>query len=599
MATTTIDVNKQSVLDLLKSGKEHPFVIPEYQRPYAWTEDEITTLFDDIWEFSLERGTTGGPKTYFLGSIVSYENENDEKEIIDGQQRITSLCLLLRAVFSKLEAEETKTDEVKNFINKIQPALWQEDELTGIVDRTKTHLRSEVATDEGNKILADILSKGYANPKAKDNYSKNFNKFIQLYEDKAVHSTHQIYHFINALLNHSILLPISADNQDTALTIFSTLNNRGLPLSDADIFKSLLYKQLDTKEKQTFVEQWKDLDESASKANETIQSLFYYHMFFLRAKEGDDKTTTPGIRKYYMEKGKNRLVPSIIGELENGLNLWKVVNSHDVIEEEPWSVNQDILKVLDCLTSYPNEFWKYPVQIFYNSYKYESDFEKTFLLFLRKLCVMLLARYIEVPTLNAVKPDILKLNMKITKTNQPDFSAGFKESYQGDVADPRFFAPHRNVIRMLLKILAYNNPNQKGLLPEKWEIEHIFPQKWDTAYFTLNKEEADIKLEHLGNKLPLEKAMNIRASNNYFAQKKIEYKKSSIAIAQEKGNSELTNWLLSDIDARDISLSKEIAGIFKNWVDDYKPEKPMSEDKGPSEEFLKQLEEYKKKGLIQ
>ena len=51
MATTTLNVNKQTVLGLLSSGQEIPFVIPEYQRPYSWGDDEITTLFDDLWNF--------------------------------------------------------------------------------------------------------------------------------------------------------------------------------------------------------------------------------------------------------------------------------------------------------------------------------------------------------------------------------------------------------------------------------------------------------------------------------------------------------------------------------------------------------------------
>lgn len=160
MATTNIDVNKQNVVDLLKSGKDHPFIIPEYQRPYAWSDDEIITLFDDLWEFSIERTTSESAKTYFLGSIVSFENDQGEKEIIDGQQRITSLFLLLRAVYTKLESEENKTKEINNFISKIQPALWLEDELTGEVDKTKTLLRSEVATDQGNEILRRILETG-------------------------------------------------------------------------------------------------------------------------------------------------------------------------------------------------------------------------------------------------------------------------------------------------------------------------------------------------------------------------------------------------------------------------------------------------------
>ena len=107
MSPANINVNKQSVLDLLKSGQETPFVIPEYQRPYSWSDDEIITLFEDLWEFSIERTHKDGAKSYFLGCVVSYE-ENGERQIIDGQQRITSLFLLLRAVFSMLERKTTK-----------------------------------------------------------------------------------------------------------------------------------------------------------------------------------------------------------------------------------------------------------------------------------------------------------------------------------------------------------------------------------------------------------------------------------------------------------------------------------------------------------
>ncbi|WP_239822393.1 DUF262 domain-containing protein [Streptococcus mitis] len=92
---TTIEVNKQTVKELLGSGKNKKFAIPEYQRPYAWTTDQIQTLFDDLVEY-----TSGEEKdsTYFLGTIVAYENDENEQEIIDGQQRITSLFLLLRAL---------------------------------------------------------------------------------------------------------------------------------------------------------------------------------------------------------------------------------------------------------------------------------------------------------------------------------------------------------------------------------------------------------------------------------------------------------------------------------------------------------------------
>ncbi len=101
---TSISVNKQTVEQLLGSGIKNPFVIPDYQRPYAWTDEQVETLFHDIWEFTETKGGTERENTYFLGSIVAFENADGEQEIIDGQQRITSLFLLLRAIYTKLTA---------------------------------------------------------------------------------------------------------------------------------------------------------------------------------------------------------------------------------------------------------------------------------------------------------------------------------------------------------------------------------------------------------------------------------------------------------------------------------------------------------------
>lgn len=606
MATANINVNKQNVLQLLTSGQEIPFVIPEYQRPYSWSDDEIITLFEDLWEFSIERTHSDGAKSYFLGCVVSYE-ENGERQIIDGQQRITSLFLLLRAVFSMLEKEDNKTDEVNNFIQKIKPALWKENEMTGKEDRSKILLRSEVVTDSGNLILRNILESGEADKYAKDNYSKNYNKFKELYIQKSQSSPNQIYHFVLALLNYSILLPITADDQETALTIFNTLNNRGLPLSDADIFKSYIYKKLDDTGKKAFINKWKKLETDAEKVNESIQSLFYYNMFYMRAREKDDKSTTPGVRKYYLDKNKNRLTPEVIDDLAVNLQLWKVINGREAVDGEEWSQNMDIRKILDSLSSYTNEFWKYPVSIFFMEHKDKANFEEIFLKFLRKLYVMLLTRYLEVPTINAVKVDILKLNVQIINNSHPEFYAGFEEKKLEDEyavnaekarTDKLIIAPHKNMVRMLLKVLAYQENTQTDLLPGYWEIEHIFPQTWDSKYYTLNEEEANEKLEHLGNKLPLEKKLNISASNNYFAKKKDRYKDSKIAIIKKLGDSTLDEWNLTNIDTNDTKVCEIIKGLLKAWVDEYeeKEDSPKTPEATPEE--LAMIKMLKEKGLI-
>ena len=175
---TTISINKQSVLELLKTGRMKPFIIPEYQRPYAWTNEQIETLFDDIWEFATTIGGLEQNGTYFLGSIVSFENEWQEQEIIDGQQRITSLFLLLRAIYTKLtNGDDANTDAAQNFICQIEPAIWRTDNRTGKVNYDDILLTSKVVDNEGNDILKKILQTGVADKDKNDNYSKNY-RFI-------------------------------------------------------------------------------------------------------------------------------------------------------------------------------------------------------------------------------------------------------------------------------------------------------------------------------------------------------------------------------------------------------------------------------------
>jgi len=595
---TTIEVNKQSVKTLLETGKEHPFVIPEYQRPYAWGDDEIQTLFDDLWDFtSSPEGGSEGKSTYFLGSVVAYENESGEQEIIDGQQRITSLFLLLRAIYTTLKYASVKSKEAENFIKQIEPAIWRTNKMTGEVDYSNILLESKVLNNEGNAILRNILQTGEADPKATDNYSKNYRKFQELYANLSQENPLMIYEFIYVVLNKAILLPITADTQDTALTIFSTLNDRGMPLSDADIFKAKIYNHLSATDKTEFIDNWKELDEQATNAGESIQQLFYYYMFYLRALEQDNNTTTPGIRKYYSANKFERLFqPGLIDNLFVVVRLWSVVNKHETIDEEPWTTDSKVLQALDILTAYPNEFWKYPVINYYLGYRHKDNFAEEFARFLHKLIKELLTKYLITPTINAVKADILKLNVEIATSSQPRFD--FKQIDTSQLGE-QIKNPHRNAVRMLLKILAYDK--QDELLPDKWEIEHIFPQKWQTNYFPdVPDDVVKEKIEHLGNKLPFEKKLNIVAGNGYFKKKQKEYADSKVTITKAMSSPDITDWNMDSIIERDIRTSDEILRILHAWDDAYNniTTGQVSSDSVPSAEQQAMIEEFKKKGWV-
>lgn len=553
--TTTIEVNKQSVRQLLETGKNKKFIIPEYQRPYAWSDEQIQVLFDDLVEYTINDSES----TYFLGTIVAYENDDQEQEIIDGQQRITTLFLLLRAVYSKLEHSLEK--EAIYLRSQIEPAIWEQDDLTGEVNLDKILITSKVMGDDGNQEFAKILVSGKADPKSNSNYSRNYIQLQHLIDDYATNEPLSFYRFVSNILNRAILLPIMADSQDTALTIFSTLNDRGLALSDADIFKAKIYNRLDPQGKKDFIEKWQQLDEEAKNANESIQKLFYYYMFYLRALENDRNTTTPGIRKFYSKNNFERLYGNdIMEQLNLILNLWIVINNRSSLQDESWSENGEIQQVLDALTSYPNEFWKYPVVIYYMKYHSEPNFENEFLAFLRRLLAVLAAQYIVTPTVNAVKRGILNLNAEIINSPTPKFSFN---TIDEKLLKDKIKNAHRNTVRMILKMIAYQH--QTELLPKKWEIEHIFPQKWQPNYFPLTPDD-EVKeiVEHIGNKIPFEKKLNIIASNNYFTKKQESYQKSNVKILLDLSK-EHDDWGLDEIRERDIRISDELVDLLNDW----------------------------------
>ena len=535
----TIQVNKQSIKQLLESGKDQTFLIPEYQRPYSWTETETKTLFYDLLEFTENESKKDSEVegTYFLGSIVSYENDEGEQEIIDGQQRITSLFLLLRAIYTKLLSYEEKTVEQENFIRQIQPALWKQAKLTGEVDYTSVLITSKVIDNEGNKILQDILETGIADHKANDNYSKNYILFQRLFDKLSELSPTLMLEFIYYTLNRAVVFPIKTDSQDDALSVFSTLNDRGLPLSEADIFKAKMYNRIKKEYKKLFIKQWKNLSERAIYAKENVQQLFYYYMFYLRALEKDTATTTLGLRRFYSKGGFNRLYKSnLLKHLDKILDLWVVMNRRETIDDKPWTENIEIIKILDTLSSYPNESWKYPVVVFYLSHGENEEFESYFLKFLRKLFLELTANYLVNPTVSAVKADILKLNVEIIDTMSP--KVAFK-NIPITVLQERVKTPNKNLVRMILKMVIYDN--QDELLPEKWEVEYILPQKWSNRF-----------------------------TENFFEKKKKSYKKSKIKYVRDLIPEEQTEWTFENIDARNKKVAEELVKLFITWNGEYK-----------------------------
>lgn len=559
-----LHVSKKSISKLLSEMQNKKFIIPDFQRPYKWDKEKCETLWNDIENFTLTDAKLGSD--YFLGTIVSYTNEDRNQEIIDGQQRITSFFLLLRAFYRKLEVM-VEDEDVIGLKNQLAPCIWDINPISQKVsDKSKIHIESLVATEEDNETFHKILETGICSELASDNYSVNYRFFKKQCDEYAETNPLQWKQLCITILQKCIILPIECDTPETALTIFSTLNDRGLPLADSDIFKAQIYRNLDTEEKRKdFTDTWKDLTQICKQARASIDDIFRYYSHILRARSGD-KTKEVGLRKFYAEDKYKRLkAESLIPEIMDLANFWRFINVGVEPEDEvTYIISVEARKYLHCLFCYPNEFWKYATSVFFIKNKDSDTFDEDFCKMLRKLTAFLLAKFIEAPSVNAIKDDIYSSCISIQNSNELQLRILVNEELLYQQIDGHASS---RLSRALLLLDAYLNINQKDLIPDTFEIEHIFPKKWqETNYNGWNIDSAAMYLDRFGNKIVFEKKLNIWAGNGYFGVKKAKYSLSKIACVLDLNQYDKNDWVKEDIEERENKFKENLLNFFKNQL---------------------------------
>ena len=333
MSQLTVD---QKNIRTLLQDEDADFLIPDYQRPYAWGEDECSTLWDDLFAFAFPNNASDRfdkRNDYFLGPIVTFKNDEGQQEIIDGQQRLTTIMLLLRALYDRFAKMRDRNSV--GLHDDIAACIWKSDDY-GNLDMTEEGLKikSEVASDNDKGEFLQILRDGKANPAWKSSYAKNFRYFQGKIAELAENYDGYSAPFASRIMRHVILLPIEAGSQDTALRIFSTLNDRGLPLSDADIFKSQLYKHFSSEgKKDDFVTRWKAMEEGANDLLRPLRGtpmdeLFTRYMYYRRALMGTTDTTTESLRGFYARDKYSILrEDGTLDDLESLLRFWQRVEA--------------------------------------------------------------------------------------------------------------------------------------------------------------------------------------------------------------------------------------------------------------------------------
>ena len=522
-----LNVDQKTIYELF-SDKRADFLIPDYQRPYAWSEEQCQTLWDDIFSFAFPENNADNfddrKDEYFLGSIVTYKNENDQSEIIDGQQRLTTLLLLLRAFFDKFANMQDQSSQLTK--KRIESCIWKTDTF-GEAVKSSLKSDSESATDDDKGEFLELRKTGNIIENSKSRYVINY-LFFKKKIDEFLQQFPSYFAYLPArILGNCILLPIEADSQDTALRIFSTLNDRGLPLSDADIFKAQFYKfygKLNKKDE--FIKAWKELEKVCNDIfmhntfSSPMDEIFSRYMYYLRAKEGNKSSTTEALRKFYeRDKYKYLNSESTICDLKELADFWYSVKLQDKTR-----FSDQILKKLYILHYSPNGMWQNITSAYFLHNKKENGFldDEKFQKFLEKITAFIFTYAITNPGVNALRTPVYDEMVNIVNNKEVTFSKyKFNEVNTKTLFKTYVFTNQRNVTRSIITWYAFNLKEQKLLqLTENFHLEHIFSRK---RYQMENGIDNINNLESLGNKILLEESINIKASDYRFEDKKKIY----------------------------------------------------------------------------
>lgn len=250
----------KTVRELLKGVK---YTIDYYQREYKWLDKQIREMIDDLSGKFLEEYDPEHSRTkvaeyphYFLGSII-ISKKDSISYIVDGQQRLTSLTLLLILLRS---LQKTRTDQVNV------------DEL--IVSEKYGKKSFNLHVDERTPVMEALFDDRPFDPNGRSESVRNLYQRYRDLEDAFPEELqgHALPYFIDWLLENVHLVEITAYSDDDAYTIFETMNDRGLSLSPTDMLKGYLLANIEDDDKRTHAnERWREYIKRLNEAGKEIE----------------------------------------------------------------------------------------------------------------------------------------------------------------------------------------------------------------------------------------------------------------------------------------------------------------------------------------
>lgn len=464
-----IGFDKQTIADVFK----HWYTVPSYQRHYVWDSDNVHDLLSDF-ELNYQKHKDD---EYFLGSYI-YQDKGNEYDLLDGQQRITTLFLL----FAFLRDCDKTPKEIKKPCGEY---IFQEaNVMEGIEEqvRLKYAIRGNVGQFISDNIVNTNISEMW--DKFGVERDKNANESIRhicntLLCIKSFFESHpniDITSYAKYICTKVVMIYVSADTLEDAFRLFSIMNDRGLKLSNSDILKSSnLEKITKDSEMNKCAKQWEELQSNLGSNFDRF--LSYVRMTLLKSRQRS--TLLDEFEKFVFasSNGKAPLLKqgkAFFDYVEKSYEGYNKVIELDEMDNKPFCNLISVLKA-----SMPSTDWVPVVMHYYSKFRENGIYDFTLKVACKNIADAICG---EVPTsridhLSAIMKDIdIAANANVVINNAQLFSFD-KQKFLSNVQSDVYGGKYTKALLMLLELDVKDKTqyNDWGMI----SIEHILPQTPD------------------------------------------------------------------------------------------------------------------------
>ncbi|MUU41270.1 DUF262 domain-containing protein [Helicobacter pylori] len=518
--------------DILATALVSYYQIPDYQRPYQWTEENCEKLLDDLfssYEYYKESG-------YFCGSLVLILISEDPKkartyDIVDGQQRLSTFILLAKVLATLYDKDLNPTSR-----ELLEKSL-------GDIDgekRERLHFNAMGLNAKDDFVYALEHfndSQASKNKNNKNNYLKNAICLKNYLKKKEIED---INDFIEWLYFKVVFITITCPDADKALRIFNVLNARGLALNATDIFKGELLKHAKEHEREEFVSRWNDLSQKCSDNDLKIETLFSWYLTYLNPVTSKEKTEKRLVTWF---KNLNKTPLEYLKGVEDFYNAYgEVLEMQDRYAYLLSYVASDYWRVILCtslLHHYSDQdieaLKKLLVKFYYQNWvagRTNSKIEQT--------CCNIINALKEKKSMDYITSIVKKY------LDDNNVTQRFRDNLQDSRLYEKFYfagksGKKNSCLKPILILVEYfmsDNANPAYIkMDDDLHVERILPQNPDPSsqwVKDFSEEERGLYTHSLANLTLLGGTKNAQASNLDFKEKKEIYMGNAVKLGKDK-----------------------------------------------------------------